>query len=492
MDWLQVVLAMAVFALSFMWFKTRRPSYLPPGPRGLPLVGCLPYLKNSMHVSLRDIGRKYGSLYTIPLGIQWVIVLNDWKSIKEALLVQTENFCGRPETLIFDEIRQRTDITGSDGPEWKQKRTYTMKTLRSLGFRDVFMEAIIMAEVEKMIANLKLNNNNKKTLFDDLFFLYLLNIVWSIAAGRKFELDDESNNEFAQALKDISVQNSNSNVLQFLPYLKYIPSMSREFRAFVKTHHKVCHYLEDEVDEHIQRYQEGNVNDFVDAYIDEMFKEKKLGKDPPLFHRKFLIGILYNLFNGGVDTGNNTLTWAFLYLATYPEVQRKVQEELDRVIGRSRLPTWADRVNLPYTEAVVCELQRVSTIAPLGFPHCAYRTTKVCGYTVPKGMYVLANLWAVHNDPDVWGDPENFRPERFLNEKGLCEKPEYLVPFSVGRRICIGEALARMEQHLFIPCLLHQFSFSLPPGDPIPSFEPIMGLTLRPHPFSLIIRQRDQ
>lgn len=444
-----------------------------------------------MHESLRDIGRNYGSVYSLPLGHKFIIVLNDWRAIKEALLVQTENFTGRPYTIIFNEVRKRADITGSDGQQWKESRNFTMKTMRNLGFRDVFMEAIIMQEVTKFIDIIKTKHLNKKTCFDDIFFLHLLNIVWGIISGRKFDLEDPGLLEFAEALKLTSITNSNSNVLQFQPYLQYFPGQTRSsFLKFKEVTHQVVTFIENDIDEHEKKHVPGEINDFIDAYLEEIIKQQNNSKKAKHYARKFLVGIMYNFFNGGVDTGNNTLTWAMLYLATWPEVQAKVQEELDRVVGRDRSPCWADRPNLPYTEATVSEIQRYSTIAPLGFPHCVYETTKVLGHTIPKQEYVLANIWAVHNDPKLWGDPENFRPERFINDQGVVEKPEYLIPFSTGRRICIGEALAKMELYLFLTSLLQQFSFSFVPGAPLPSFEPIIGLTLRPHPFSLIIKQR--
>lgn len=488
----------APFLLLLLYFIYKKISSLtsqgnlPPGPKGIPLFGYLPFFKRNAFIELRDIGKKYGtSLFTIQLGLKRVIVLNDWKSVKEALVNQTDNFTGRPKTIIFNEIRERTDITGSDGALWKERRHFTMKTMRQLGFRDVFMEAIIMEEVEKMSERLKVNFDRKIVNMDDIFMNHLLNIIWGVSTGKKFEENDERVSEFAHILKITSVQNSSSNTLEFLPFMKYMPKYNKDFRDFVRLTKKVYQYIEDEIDEHIKSYDENNIRDFIDAYYQEMDRRKKNNIKPEMFERKYLRGIMYNFFNGGVDTGNNTITWAMLYIASWPKIQKKMQEEMDRVIGRSRLPTWADHVNLPYTEAVLLEVQRYATIAPLGFPHCCYTTTKVCGFTVPKDTHVLANIWAVHNDPDYWGDPENFRPERFLNDKGEIEKPEYLIPFSTGRRICVGEALARMELYLFVTSVLHQFTFELVTGEPLPSFQPIVGLTLRPHAFNCFIKYRN-
>ena len=141
-----------------------------------------------------------------------------------------------------------------------------------------------------------------------------------------------------------------------------------------------------------------------------------------------------DLFVAGTDTTATTLKWAILYLMLHPDIQRKIHEELDMVIGRERMPTLEDRKVLPYTEAVLLEIQRIATIVPLSVPHSTAYDTKLAGYDIPAGTFILSNLWAVHHDPKVWKDPEEFKPERFLNEDGTAVvQREELIPFSIGK-----------------------------------------------------------
>ncbi len=119
-------------------------------------------------------------------------------------------------------------------------------------------------------------------------------------------------------------------------------------------------------------------------------------------------------------------------MMVYHDIQDKVQQELDTVIGGNRLPEWKDRQGLPYTEAVFLEIQRIRTVLPLGVPHEASQDTKLNGYDIPKGSLVFANIWAAHNDPEVWSEPDQFKPERFLNENGKLQHREELIPFSIG------------------------------------------------------------
>ena len=129
---------------------------------------------------------------------------------------------------------------------------------------------------------------------------------------------------------------------------------------------------------------------------------------------------LCDLFGAGTDTTATTLAWAILYMIVYPDVQRKIHEELDKAIGRKRMPTLDDRKAIPYTEAVLLEVQRKATIVPLGVPHSATKDSKLYGYDIPAGTLLMSNIWAVHHDPKIWNKPDEFIPERFLNEDEEC------------------------------------------------------------------------
>ncbi|XP_003723543.2 cytochrome P450 2U1 [Strongylocentrotus purpuratus] len=104
-----------------------------------------------------------------------------------------------------------------------------------------------------------------------------------------------------------------------------------------------------------------------------------------------------------------------MYMILHQDVQEKIHKELDDVVGRNRLPSLTDRPNLPYTEATLLEIQRFATITPLGVPHAPVQDTVLNGYDIPKGTVVLPNLWAIHHEPDLWKNPDEFNPARFLN-----------------------------------------------------------------------------
>ncbi|XP_053552904.1 cytochrome P450 2U1-like [Bombina bombina] len=172
------------------------------------------------------------------------------------------------------------------------------------------------------------------------------------------------------------------------------------------------------------------------------------------------------------------------------EEKEKVQAEIDAVIGRDRPPSLTDKAQMPFTEATIMEVQRMTVVVPLSVPHMASDTTVFQGYTIPKGSVVLANLWAVHRDPKVWEKPNDFNPSRFLDEHGQILKKEAFIPFGIGRRVCMGEQLAKMELFLMFVNLMQMYKFNFADETFKPMLEGRFGLTLAPYPFEIKITSR--
>ncbi|KAK8744995.1 hypothetical protein OTU49_000394 [Cherax quadricarinatus] len=169
---------------------------------------------------------------------------------------------------------------------------------------------------------------------------------------------------------------------------------------------------------------------------------------------------------------------------------RKMQQELDSVVGNVRLPSMNDRTKLVYTDATQTEVFRYRGSAPLTVPHKALRDTKLQGFRIQAGTVVLNNLYSVHMDPGYWGDPETFRPERFINHDGSFRKDERVIPFGKGRRSCLGESLARMTTFLLFSSLMQHFTFSLDPAIPVTNTDGKMGFTLSPPEFKVFAQAR--
>ena len=171
-----------------------------------------------------------------------------------------------------------------------------------------------------------------------------------------------------------------------------------------------------------------------------------------------------NMIGGGVDTTTSTTVTLILAMCVFQDVQRKAQEELERVVGQRRMPEWSDEDSLPYIRAVVNEALRWRTVTILGgIPHAPIRDDEYNGYLIPKDTAITGNLWAIHRNPRDFPDPDVFRPERFLDglERPYPNKKGHNA-FGWGRRQCSGQPLA--EQGLFITFARLIWAFKMEPG----------------------------
>nr|XP_006824246.1 PREDICTED: cytochrome P450 1A1-like [Saccoglossus kowalevskii] len=212
----------------------------------------------------------------------------------------------------------------------------------------------------------------------------------------------------------------------------------------------------------------------------------------PLKTKTDIKRMLCCLFGAGYENTTNTIYYLVLYMIIHPEIQCKVHKEIDRVVGRDRLPTLSDRAKLPYTDAVLQEVIRHASLAPLTIPYSTLNDTHLLGYTIPKETPIFVNLWSVNYDENEWKDPHRFNPGRFLSDDGLSVKKSQvakIVAFGLGKKRCPGEQLAQLELFLFFAIFMHQCQFEKCEGDN-PQLTSVYGLTLRPVPFRVVTKQR--
>uniref|UniRef100_A0A8C4QEK6 Uncharacterized protein n=2 Tax=Eptatretus burgeri TaxID=7764 RepID=A0A8C4QEK6_EPTBU len=269
------------------------------------------------------------------------------------------------------------------------------------------------------------------------------------------------------------------------PFIMKLPGPQQEI---FRNQKELEAFVKEEIREHKKSRQQAKPRDLIDAYLDKIDEESKNSEE--IFNERNLITVVNDLFIAGTETTALTLRWAFLYMMAFPDVQEKCWKEINKVAGTDALPRMDLRSSMPYVEAVLHEVQRVSNIIPFGVGHYTTHDITINNYHVPKKTFVLLNLTSVLNDPEQWKSPGEFRPEHFLDEEGCFQKPEAFLPFSAGPRACLGESLAKTELFLFFTCLLQKFQFVWP--DPLskPDLDPLYKLLFIPKPYKVVVRKR--
>ncbi|XP_071816841.1 cytochrome P450 2J6-like [Apostichopus japonicus] len=459
-----------------------RPKNSPPGPWGVPIFGCIPYFIFSRRTGRKifeDWYHRYGPIYNTKVGAINVVVLNEIEGFKEAF--GNPEFQGRlPVDFMLG--RAGEGIVMSDGRAWQEQRKFVHQHFRDFGVGKSSFEDSIAAEAEALTdALLKLEGQS--VCLEHLINNAVCNVISSVSFGRRFDYDDKSLQTVLEMLKETVESSALQLVLSVLfPITKYIPfGGSNQIRQKVQIYFK---FLDKLVSEHKAKLDETNIRDVMDAYLIEM---KKDNGNSDIFNDDNMVFTVGDLFGAGTETTTLTLLWIILFLLKNPEAEAKVRAELGRVVGRNRLPRYSDRSNLPYIEAVISESLRLGTVSSVGIPHVASSNSTLQGYFIPKGTLLLPNFHALFTYTGKWEEPEEFRPERFLDKVGNFVRREDFIPFSIGRRQCIGEQLARMEIFIFLTHTMHKFALSVPEGHD-PSVEGV-GFTHKPQSYNVLIRK---
>nr|XP_039258456.1 cytochrome P450 2U1-like [Styela clava] len=474
----------------FCFYMMKRPKRFPPGPYGLPIVGYIPFIGKNPAATLWQMKEKYGSVMSVQMGQDDWVILNDFDIINEALVKQADKFSGRPENYVFDLITTGRGLASRDyGSIWKELHKFGLMTLRGFGVGKKGMEANIIEETPFLIESL--TTNNEKRLHAKLF-LAVSNIISRVILGSRFEYDDKKfihMMEIVQKYAEITTHSKLLTALSLAPMLRFIPPFKGVAKITKEDSDSMLGYLREIVEKHESNFEENDIHDFIDAFLVEIEKSNKNDKT---FNKQMLIQYIRDLLDAGSETTSTTLGWALLCFGNYPECQERISDEVMKTLGEDGLPSMKHQDEMPYTCAFIHELMRHRTLAPLSVYHKTNEEATLDGYTIPKNTTVAPNLWAVHFDPKHFANPEEFRPERFLDRDGKFIKSNYVIPFSIGPRSCIGKQLAKMEIFIFLTAIVQKLKVLPNPKKPLPSFNDggFSLLSYQPQNFEVIFERR--
>eukprot|EP00092_Neocalanus_flemingeri_P011092 GFUD01011940.1.p1 GENE.GFUD01011940.1~~GFUD01011940.1.p1 ORF type:complete len:480 (+),score=113.71 GFUD01011940.1:179-1618(+) len=451
---IEVTLIALSITLLYMFCKSRR--NLPPGPPRIPLLGSLPFISLNKGLLSWVLDRSVIShkVATVGLGSQNIYVINNYELAKE--LFNREEFSGRGVSEFFLSHKgfdgKPFGIIMTEGSHWSRERRFGLKTLKGLGFGKQSLEENINIEVEELITSFL--SGKEDFHLSNNFNAPIINILWQIVAGQRFTPDDPEGMEMLASVNRQFEIIFNMEVFP-LKIMKMFPKATN-YAEMVNILDTQKRFIMKQIEEHECTIDPEHPRDFVDVYLDEM-------RSCENFTKNDLVLSMMDFLHAGAETSSTTLKWIVLYLTVYQDVQDKCREEIDSLLGNS-LCSVTDMVHLPYVQATISEVQRLSLVAPMTLLHKTNANTRVEGFTFDSGSWFVVNLSSIMMDPENFPEPEVFNPDRFLGPSGNYEKNERLVPFGIGKRACMGELLARNEVFLFTVNLLQRMKF-LPPAN---------------------------
>ncbi|MBN3325709.1 CP2J2 protein, partial [Atractosteus spatula] len=477
-----ILIFLLLFLLITDIVKNKKPKNFPPGPWGLPFVGNVFNIDSKqLHIYMGKLAEIYGNVFSVRFGRNKAVFVTGYKMVKEALINQAETFAARPPSPTMDRLYSNYGLFFSNGYLWKKQRRFALSTLRNFGLGRKTLESVI-SEESRFLQQAIEDEQGKP--FNPHFLLNnaVSNIICSMVFGHRF---DYSDNRFQRLLHLLSETIHLEGTIwtqlyeAFPVILKYLPGPHN--RVF-KNYEELEAFVGEEVKRHKEDWDPSAPRDYIDSYLAEIQKSKE--DTEAGFHEKNLVLCTLDLFIAGTETTSASLRWALLYMIKHPEIQKKVEAEIESVLGQGRQPSMTDKPNMPYTDAVIHEIQRMSNIVPLSGPRMTTKDTTLGGHFLPKGTQVMTNLTSVLFDKTEWQTPDSFNPGHFLDSKGKFVRREAFLPFSAGKRACLGEQLARMELFLFFTSFLQNFTFKAPEGEE-PSMEYQLGGILTPRPFKI-------
>ncbi|XP_075116661.1 cytochrome P450 2G1-like isoform X2 [Leptodactylus fuscus] len=436
---------------------------MPPGPTPLPILGNILQLNGkALFQSFNKLSEKYGPVYTIYLGMDPTVILCSCDAVKEALIDNAEDFAARGYMPILHKIKLfyfLSGVVGSNGERWKQMRRFSLMTLRNFGMGKRSIEQRIQEEAQFLMEEFRKSNSQP---LDPTFYFSkaVSNVICSVVFGSRFEYEDK---EFLKLLNFLNQTFKGFSSIwgqMYNFYPKVMGAIPGPHHNIFKSINGVKEFITKRVQMHKESLDPSDPRDFIDCFLMRMEQEK----DNPdtEFHMQGIVNTTLDLFGAGTETVSTTLRYGLMILLKYPDVEERIHQEIDQVIGRDRAPCIEDRSQMPYMEAVIHEIQRFIDLLPLGFPHKVTRDLMFRGFLIPKDTNVFPVLSSVLRDPKQFKNPNQFNPGHFLDDKGKFRRNDGFMPFSSGRRICAGEGLARMELFLFFTTILQNFTLHSP------------------------------
>ncbi|KAG5251216.1 hypothetical protein OIU77_025243 [Salix suchowensis] len=461
LQFLLLYLALYVLTIHFR----NKIQNLPPCPfPTLPIIGHLHLLKKPLHRSLSKISNRHGPVVLLQLGSRRVLIVSSPSAAKECFTRNDIVFANRPRLLSGKHMgRNYTSLLWAPyGDLWRDLRK--IASLEIFSSKRLQLLSSIRTEEVKLLIHRLFKNNNENEIIDlkSSFFELMLNMIMRMIAGKRYygknEADWEEGRRFREIVTETFQSSSGASAVgDFLHVFAVIGGAEKRLMELQK---KRDGFLQDLVEEHRIRMRnnkscfsnDGNYKTMIEVLLTLQESEPEYYKD------ETIKDLMLVLLTAGTGTSAGTMEWALSVLLNNPQILKKAQNEIDEVVGHDRLIDESDVAKLPYLQCIIRESMRMYPIAPLLVPHESSEDCVVGGFQIPRGTMLLVNMWAIQNDPKIWDDATEFKPERFGDFEGVRDGFK-VMPFGSGRRICPGEGLAMRMVGLTLASLLQCFEW---------------------------------
>lgn len=528
-DILGVLVAVCVLVSSVYLYRhvliLRNKTYAP-GPWGLPVVGHLLQFGENPPETFMKWREKYGDIFRIRLGSWNAIVLNGYSVIKEAMERKDDAFSDRPRFYIVDILKKVYDgqecyILRPFNQSYIQMDKIAASALHKYTHVNITQTQELILEEAAILIEEFLSWKGEPHSTEEAIRISVSSILYQILYGRGQNMREDI---FFQRLVDCSNEfvefTGSGNPFDVMPWLRFVmPWKGLKLFRIIK---KAVNTIPPKILEHKETFDKSYMRDITDMLLAADLPDDATDEAETLTKKGLLLPVLMELMSAGQETTFTTLVLLLIYMAEYPDIQRRVQQEIDDCIGCGRSINANDRSVLCYTDACMYEVMRLTSIVPFSDPHRAIKDTKLGGFDIDENTVIITNLHSAHMDRKTWEEPEVFNPERLLSKRSEIKTSGYLqdgqtdvakcqpdvdtpqqytdkwhldvdrcnriIPFGLGRRRCTGEALAKLDLFLLFSNIMQRCTFTKAknPTDLIP----IPGLIYKPKSVKLVVQER--
>nr|GMD73148.1 cytochrome P450 82C4-like [Ipomoea batatas] len=516
-----------IFAVLYTSWRRRRirkngnsSKPLPPVvPGAWPVIGHFRQLTSGKEPLIRTLGAladKYGPIFTVRIGMQPSVIISSWETARDCFSTNDKILADRPPSCAGKYLGYDHAVLPFTqyGPFWRSMRKLVVVELLSNNTLEK-LKHVWMSELEANIKELytlvldDVNFRPKKVDMSEWIGHLTLNLIVKLIGGKRYkympkdgaEEADEEARCITKVFKEIMCL-----IGEFAPGDAFFPTRLVKWLDFggqIASMKQVSKAMDDIfqnwIKDHVERREmkgdggsKDDDRDFIDVML-SVIDDKFQSVDHSYTRETIIKAASQSMMEDGADTLSLNLEWVLSLLLNNPHVMKKVQEEIDTIVGKERWVEDSDIKNMAYLQAVVKEALRLYPAAPLLAPHKAIEECIVGGYTIPKGIILYANAWKIQRNPQVWPESEKFLPERFLASQAEMDTPSRhfgFIPFGMGRRSCPGISYALKVTHLFIGRLLQGFNVNTPLNMPVDMSEGQAATLPRATPLEVLVTPR--